>query len=192
MAKESRRGRGAGPPGSALRRGKDGPQIVRYEDGAKITDEAVETFLGHLAATCNVTRAAKLTGFSKEAFYNRRDRDPVFFERWRRTVVESYGEIEGIVLRTAKDLLEGRQPPPESPIRAMTMADAIQLLKLYRGIVTGEGKRAGWRPVPRPLDEVRDSILAKLEAIERWRREEEAEEERNRREAGGGGASEAA
>lgn len=188
MATERRRGRGAGPADRALRRGKDGPQIVEYEDGAKITDEAVEIFLGHLAATCNVRLSAKLTGFSPVAFYKRRDRDPDFAERWRRTVVESYGEIEGIVLRTARDLLEGRTPPPESPIRAMTMADAIQLLKLYRGIVTGEGKRAGWRPVPRPLDEVRDSILAKLEAIERWRREEEAEE----REQGGGGKSEAA
>src|SRR3712207_5826621 len=100
MAKQKRRGRGAGPAGTALRRGKDGAQRVSYEDGARITDEAVETFLGHLAATCNVSLAAKLTGFSKEAFYNLRDRDPVFFERWRRTVVESYGEIEGIVLRT--------------------------------------------------------------------------------------------
>lgn len=184
MAKERRRGRGAGPRGRALRRGKDGPQIVDHQDGARITDEAVETFLGHLAATCNVTLAAQLTGFSKEAFYNRRDRDPVFFERWRRTIVASYGEIEEIVLRTAKDLLEGRTPPPGSPIRAMTMGDAIQILKLYRAIVTGEGKRAGWRPRPRSLDEVRDSILAKLEAIERQRREQ--------RQGGGGGGAEAA
>lgn len=185
MAKERRRGRGAGPEGRACRRGKDGPQIVEL-DGSKMSDEAVETFLGHLAATCNVTLSAKLTGFSKEAFYNRRDRDPVFFERWRRTIVRSYGEIEEIVLRTARDLLEGRPPPPDSPIRAMTMQDAIQILKLYRGIVTGEGKRAGWRAVPRSLDEVRDSILAKLEAIERWRREEQA---RSGAEPPGGGAS---
>ena len=163
------RGRGGGPRGTIVRGGKDGPQVVE-SDGSRLTDEAIETFLGHLAATCNASLSARLTGFSKEAFYNRRDRDPVFAERWRATIVRSYGDIEEIVLRTARDLLEGRLPPPESPIRAMTMQDAIQILKLYRGIVTGEGKRPGWRALPRSLDEVRDSILRKLEAIERHRR----------------------
>jgi len=93
------------------------------------------------------------------------------------------------VLRTAKELLEGRPPPEGSPIRTMTMADAIQILKLYRGIVTGEGKRAGWRPVPRSLDEVRDSILTKLAAIERYRREQRDREGGNDTEGGGAEAA---
>jgi hypothetical protein len=49
----------------------------------------------------------------------------------------------------------------------MSVKEAIIILQLHRAAVKGEGARyPGWRARPRSLDEVRDSILAKLEAIE--------------------------
>ncbi|HYG31047.1 MAG TPA: hypothetical protein VD887_12650 [Allosphingosinicella sp.] len=76
VARPARGPRAAPERTHARASGKDGPQVVRTGDH-RIGEEEIEAFLGHLAATCNATLAAKLTGFSKEAFYNRRERDPV-------------------------------------------------------------------------------------------------------------------
>jgi hypothetical protein len=167
------RGPAAVPEGGCVRASsKDGPQIVRT-GGHRIGEAEIDAFLGHLAATCNVAFSAELTGFSKTAFYNRRRADPVLDERWRRAMLEGYGRIEELTLRTAESFLEGRAPPPESPIREMTMRDAIAIVKMYRAAVSGgEGKRPGWRGRPRSLDEVKGSILRKLAAIERHRQPE--------------------
>ena len=172
MARQSRRGPGAAPERTHARAsGKDGPQIIRTGDH-RIGEEEIETFLGHLAATCNATLSAQLTGFSREAFYHRRRDDPVLDQRWRDAVAFGYGRIEEIVLRTAEALLEGRPPPPDSPLREMTMRDAIAILQLYRGPVTGRGKLPGRRGRPRSLEETKASILRKLNAIERHRLEQ--------------------
>jgi hypothetical protein len=156
--------------------GKDGPQIVRIGDH-RIGPDDIETFLSHLAATCNASLSAELTGFSREAFYHRRRGDPALDRRWRDAVAYGYGRIEELVLRTAEALLEGRPPPPDSPLTDMTMRDAIHILQLYRGTVTGKGKAAGWTGRPRSPEERKASILRKLNAIERHRRAQ-----------GGGGA----
>ena len=51
-------------PGSTIRSGKDGPQLIQSE-GSRWTDEAEARFLDQLAASCNVTLSAKATGFRK-------------------------------------------------------------------------------------------------------------------------------
>lgn len=173
MEDETRRGPAAVPEGCCVRAsGKDGPQIVRTGDH-RIGEAEVETFLGHLAATCNATLSARLAGFSREAFYHRRQKDPALDQRWTDAVAFGYGRVEEIVLRTAEAILEGRPPPPDSPLREMTMRDAIHILQLYRGTVTGRGKVARRRGRPRSLDEVKASILRKINAIERHRLEQE-------------------
>jgi hypothetical protein len=48
----------------------------------------------------------------------------------------------------------------------MSVHDAIAILKLHR---EGGTRRSGWRIAPRPLEEMRESILKKLSAIERAR-----------------------
>lgn len=172
MAEDGRRGRKPVPKGGCVRAsGKDGPQIIAT-GARRIGEEQIETFLDHLAATCNATLSARLTGFSREAFYARRRNDPVLDERWRLAMLQGYGRIEELTLRTAEAFLEGRPPPPDSPIREMSMRDAIAIVKIYRSTVTGaEGKRPGWRGRPRSLDEVKASILKKLSAVERHRKE---------------------
>ena len=175
MSQDSARGPAAAAKGTCVRAsGKDGPQIVRTGPH-RIGEEQIETFLGHLAATCNATLAAELTGFSTAAFYARRRNDPALDRRWRDAVAYGYGRIEELVLRTAEALLEGRPPPPDSPLREMTMRDAIAILQLYRGTVTGKGSPAGVRGLPPPsLEDRKASILRKLNAMERHRRERAA------------------
>lgn len=169
MARGSGNGHGTGPEGTSLRAsGKDGPQIIE-SGGKRWTDAAEEIFLDHLAATCNYTLSAKRTGFSREAIYKRRRRDPRFAGLCQAAVAQGYARIEALLVEAAEHQLQGRCPDPDSPIPPMTVGDALNILRLHRATATGEGRRPGWRGRPRSLDEVRDSILTKLAAIERAR-----------------------
>ena len=159
----------SGPAGKIARAGgKDGAQIV-HSRGKRWTDAAEALFLDALAASCNVTWSAAQCGFSKEALYARRRRDPAFAARWLDALVQGYFRIEAGLVAAAIATIEGRVPDPDFPIPAMTVADIIAILKLHRATVHGEGKSPGWRGRPRSLDEMKQSILAKLSAFDRAR-----------------------
>jgi hypothetical protein len=158
----------AGEPSLAARDGKDGLQLVR-PGRRRIGPEAEEIFLDRIAASCNVAYAAAEAGFSKEAFYARRRRDPGFARRWDSALALGYVRIESLLVEQAERALEGRPPDPDSPIPPMTARDAILLLRLHQSRVTGTGRSPGWLPRPRALDELRGSILAKLAAFDRAR-----------------------
>jgi hypothetical protein len=160
-----------GPEGTELRaRGKDGPQRIRSR-GRRWTEEAEAIFLDHLAASCNVTFAAAQAGFSEFTAFKRRRRDAAFAERWQAALEIGYSRIETLLVRRAVETLEGVEPDPDTPIPVMTVTQAQSVLSNHRARVEGGGRdRRGWAARPRSLDEVRDSIIAKLEAIEaaRW------------------------
>jgi hypothetical protein len=169
MAPGSEAGRRAGPEGRQIRAGgKDGPQIIESK-GKRWTQEAEEIFLDHLAVTANYTRAAKKTGFSRVAIYERRRRDPAFAERCRAAIAQAVDRIDALLVEGAERALAGRPPAPDSPIPPMTVEQAIAVVKLHRPSVTGQGRLAGWRGPARPLAAVKASILTKLSAIERHR-----------------------
>lgn len=155
-----------GPAGTSVRMsGKDGPQIVRTS-GKRWSIEAEQLFLDHLAGTCNVRAAAAHAGFSTVAIYRRRERDPAFAQAWQAALAHGYVRIETALVRMAGDTLEGVAHDPDAPIPPMSVRDAIAVLQLNRAAVTGEGRRAGWPARPRSLDELRQSILAKFDAID--------------------------
>lgn len=164
MAKRSSNAGARAPQGTTTRAGKDGSQIIRT-DGSRWSDEAEARFLDHLASSCNVTAAAEAAGFSREAIYKRRRHDPGLAERWQNALDQGYARIEMLLVQRATETLEGFAPDPGTPLPDMTTRDAIAILQLHRGAVKGEGRAPGWRARPRSLDELRDSILAKLEAI---------------------------
>ncbi len=169
MKSGSEAGRRAGPEGRQIRAGgKDGPQIIESK-GKRWTEEAEEIFLDHLAITANYTLAAKKTGFSREAIYKRRRRDPALAERCRAAIAEAVDRIDAHLVEGAERALAGRPPGSDSPIPPMTFDQAIAVVKLHRPAVTGQGRLAGWRGPARPLAEVKASILTKLSAIERHR-----------------------
>lgn len=158
-----------GPEGSIIRAsGKDGPQIV-HSKGKRWTDAAETLFLDALGASCNVSWAAAQCGFSTEAIYARRRRDPAFAARWQEALVQGWFRLEAGLVAAAIATIEGRIPDPDFPIPPMTVADVIAVLKLHRASVHGEGNRPGWRGRPRPFAEVKASILAKLAAFDRHR-----------------------
>jgi len=169
MAKAKAGAARCGPEGTIVRAGgKDGPQRVSSR-GKRWTDQAEEIFLDSLAASCNVTWSARQCGFSREALYARRRRDPRFATLWQDALATGYARLEAALVKAAIDTMEGRPRDPDSPIPPMTAADAIAVLKLHKASVHGTGKSPGWRGRPRSLDEVKQSILKKLAALHRAR-----------------------
>lgn len=172
MAKSTKRRAVKGPTGTFLRAsGKDGPQRIA-SNGARWTDEAEALFLDHLAASCNVRLSAEAAGFSKEALYRRRRVDPDFAQAWQTALEQGYVRLEMLLVEGATATAS---PPADRAERAllpfpeMTVREAIVILQLHRASVKGDGttRGAGWRARPRRLDDVRDSILRKLEAFDR-------------------------
>ena len=149
--------------------GKDGPQRVAVPTG-RWTDKAEAKFLDHLAASCNVTYAAAQVRFSKEAIYARRRRDAAFALKWQDALAQGVARINMALVEEVEKALAGVTPNPDTPMPKMTVVDMINVIKLHLPAVTGEGRSPGWRRRPRGLAAVRDSILAKLEAIEAMRR----------------------
>lgn len=161
----TRRNVGNGPAGALLRgSGKDGPQLIRSK-GDRWTDEAEARFLDSLAATCNVTASAEATGFNTFSIYRRRRLDPAFARRWQAALEQGYARIEMALVQRAADALEGLAPDPGTPITTMTAELALKILARHRASIDAgtRGKRNWVRP--RTLDEVRGSILTKLEAV---------------------------
>ena len=152
------------PPGTKILIGKDGPQLIR-STGKRWSDEAEALFLDHLAATCNVTAAAEACGFSGAALYYRRRNDPAFAKRWQAALEIGYAHIEALLLQRAIEALETFAPDPTVAIAEPAFKEARQLLGHHRAAVQGGPRSRRQWARPRSLDEVRDSILRKLEAV---------------------------
>jgi hypothetical protein len=153
------------PSGTGVVVGKDGPQVIR-STGKRWSEDAEATFLDHLAATCNVTASAEACGFSGAAIYYRRRNDPAFAERWQAALETGYARIEMLLVQRTIDALEGFAPDPDTPVLApKTFNEARQILGHHRAAVEGGPRSRRQWARPRSLDEMRDSILRKLEAI---------------------------
>jgi hypothetical protein len=167
-----------GPAGRLLLRGPCGTQ-VRETKGHRWSDEAETLFLDQLAATCNVKLAGDACGFSHAALYRRRRKDAAFAQRWDAALAQGYTHLESLLLRRACDAMEGVAPDPTAAVRIpeVTVHDALILLGHHRRVVEGRpmSSRQKWqREVP--IEDVRESILRKIDAIERARRIEAAAE----------------
>lgn len=166
MAKPSTRKPG-GLAGTIIRpSGKDGPQLIA-STGARWTDAAESLFLDQLASSCNVTLSAAASGFSKEALYRRRRSDPDFAQAWQAALEQGYVRLEMMLIEGATATRAERHDRADLPFPDMTVREAIVILQLHRASVRGDGmtRGAGWRARPRRLEEVRASILKKLEAF---------------------------
>jgi hypothetical protein len=164
-----------GPAGRTLVTAQYGTQ-VRETKGHRWSDEAETLFLDQLAATCNVKLAGDACGFSHAALYRRRRRDAGFMQRWDAALAQGYAHLESLLVRRAVDALEGVAPDPAAAVIVpeVSVRDALAILGHHRRRIEGGPRsRREWAR-PRTLDEVRDSILRKLEAIEGARRAEEA------------------
>ena len=157
--------------------------VVRGSNGRRIqigrarahqwTARVEARFLGALAATCNVKAACAEVGMHAPSAYAHRTRWRAFAEAWDAAIEEGYARIEIALLERGCNLFAdpgSGDTAEDHPITAMTAAEAIHLLHMHKHQVHGAGKAPGksWR-VPPTMDQVRDSILRKLDAIARAR-----------------------
>jgi len=157
-----------GPEGTAIRMGRHGTQLVTTR-GHRWSDEAEETFFDHLAATANVSASAEACGFSVQALYTRRRKEPVFQERWDVALAQGYAHMEALLVQRSIEALEGFEPDPNTPIiiRDMTVKDALILLGHHRRTIEGAPRsRREWAREP-PIEDVRAEILRRVEAFDR-------------------------
>jgi len=161
-----RGGLGAGPQLRAVR--KDG-----------WTPAKRKAFFETLAATCNVSEAARTAGKNLASAYNQRRRDPGFAREWSRALNVGYAELEALLLRQSLFGVEQEEVTldGEGEVKSRKMKRghphvvAVRLLLAHRGAV--EKIRA---------EEVRDSpegedAVAKMRAL--------LDDVRRRREAAG-------
>ena len=156
-------------PATVLRpSGKDGPQRIRLGPNAKrFTPEAQAVFLDHLAASCNVSWSAAQAGISTVTAYNHRRANPGFARDWEEALRHGYVRLETELLGTAIEYAARLRSDDDLPLKHMSVREALALLHRHGGRPGGPTARDGrFRPRPRSFDEARESILAKLEAIE--------------------------
>jgi hypothetical protein len=146
-------------------------QIARARAG-QWTAASEERFLEVFAATCNAKAAYEAAGKSKGSAYTHRRRWPGFDRRWKDAEAMGYDQLEEALYERGENLFSSPELAAGAPkpwIPAMTVQEAIQLLKLHQYQVREIGKCPGrWRR-PRSLDEVRPGILRKFSAIARSR-----------------------
>ena len=152
--------------------GSGGPHLAR--GGARrFTPEAKAVFLDHLAASCNVCWSAAQAGVSAVTAYNHRRSDAGFARGWEAALREGQVRLETGLVATAIACVARLRSDEDLPLTHMTVRDALALLRhqdASRGGPTARGGR--FRPRPRSPEEARDSILAKLVAIEAMRRQD--------------------
>lgn len=153
-----------GPSGTGILVGKDGPQIIRSR-GQRWSEEAEGRFLDTLAATCNISAAAEAAGFTRFTCYKRRRRDPAFAQRWDAALEQGATRIHALLLQRAIEALEGFEPDPDTSIPTMTVNEALAVLGAHRRTIEGGPRSRRQWARPRSLEEMRESILRKLEAV---------------------------
>ena len=149
-------------------RGRLGRRIARVGDW---TDEDDARFLAALIEHGCVTAAAKAAGKHAANAYRRRWGHAAFAAAWDEAIDEAEKGLHWSLIARAKAGLAGMvADPPPAGAKAPEAELALALLKL-RGDRREGARRAGGRPPrERDLAQVRDSVLAKLSAIERHRR----------------------
>lgn len=147
-------------------RGATGQVMRRKNNGWFWSEESEEMFFDVLAASCNVTAAAEAVGFCTPNLYRMRRKRPEFAARWQAALEQGYARLEMALLHAANDSLVDTDFDATRPIPRMTVDQVMNVLRAHRNTIAGQGRPGpGNRGRVRPLDEVRGSILKKVEAI---------------------------
>lgn len=135
------------------------------------TEAKKQIVLDHLAACCNVTRAAAAAGVSTVTINYHRRRDPAFAAACAEAIEAGYDALESAMMERARFGAEGGGPhylPGDSDVPGAETVDpglALHLLGLRHkaaGRRTGNG---GHRPGRVSEAELNKAILAKLKLL---------------------------
>jgi hypothetical protein len=157
-----------GPEGRVVRPAKNGKTQIMRTGGHRWSAAAEAVFLEHLAATANVRASADAVGFSTVAIYKRRMAEAGFAGRWQRALEQGVARIEMALVHSAAASLEGTPIAGDHPIPAMSVVDAMNVVRLHRAAVHGGKPQLYGRRMELPdIEEVRAEILRKVAVLER-------------------------
>lgn len=131
------------------------------------TPRVEERFLAALAAACNVRAACAEVGLTPASAYDHRKRWVHFARRWAEAIDTAYARLEAGLLEAGANLFSNEEPVAPAPLTGMTVAQAIHLLHMHKHEVRGVGGRPGQRARWPDIDEVRASILRKMDVLDR-------------------------
>lgn len=147
---------------------------MRTADGRfaidRLTGDARETFLSHLAATAHVERSAEVAGFGVWAAYDLRRRDPAFAHEWRMALLAGYDRIEAALIRRALGLTDHAPVIDAEAIGRpgeageLDVSLAISLLYRRRPMVERAFVDAKAEAFRASRDAAAETLLAKLDA----------------------------
>lgn len=164
-----------------IRRTSNGRTQVSYVRDADMNSEDEAKFIALLRATGQFEASAMAIGFSPSTLYRRLHRWPDFARRCEQARDEADIELEYKLVGQAHSLmrapgearLEDEEEAPFDPEAAMRILNFLDRRRAGR---FGGRPRKG--PPERSFDEAVESILAKVEAIERHRRPKKEREEK--------------
>ncbi len=156
-----------------LRGGGDvGTQVSRAR--ARGWSQAAEQrFLYTLSARCNVKEACRAAGLSQQSAYQRRRLRPAFAAAWELAVETGEMTLEATLLAAAMRVVEAHPaPPPLAEDGAldgppMTIEQVFQVLGLREARRRGPRRPYGPRLKVVSPGELNESILKKLDVLER-------------------------
>ncbi|HEX6375194.1 MAG TPA: hypothetical protein VFZ91_05695 [Allosphingosinicella sp.] len=175
-------------PESLIRRNRAGRLQLALAREGDWNSEVQARFLAHLRATGNFQAAARAVGFHFTSIYERMRNWAAFARDVDEALREADVKLEHALVAHAHAVLrrpdeprpEGEEEAPFDPAMAMKI---LAFIDARRGGRTVRGRRKG--PPERTLDEAVESILGKIEAIERHER---MMKERKAKEGGGDGS----
>ena len=156
--------------GLAVRRGRGGHVQIVSAHPAAWTRRDEDLFFSRYRESGNVAAAARAAGFSGKSVWDRAQINPAFRERLAEARQEATERLDFYLIEEGTNQLKGEGGARRDPQLAMW------ILKREDQRRAGTLRKGGaWRR-PRSPDEVRDSILRKVSAIERHRNEKSLKE----------------
>ncbi|WP_044333837.1 hypothetical protein, partial [Sphingomonas hengshuiensis] len=141
----------------------DKPKRMRIHWTAEMRDAFFDT----LAATCNVSEAARAAGVASQAVYIQRRRDPGFAVEWDKALKLGYQMLETQLVAHAlagkgqDDALERAGLPPIDTLLAQSV------LERHRKAMEGVPYRGGPKPRIATVQETNAALLKQIDAAEK-------------------------
>ena len=144
-------------------RGCGGAKLVR-SSRKTWTEKAEEGFLGELAASANVARAAEAVGFSAASAYRRRYSSPGFALAWERAIAVGRSKIEAMLVEAAGVSLDPAVLEPPEGMARVSVSEGIAIVKMLQKTGQG-GPELGEEAEKQEAGEATERILSRLKRI---------------------------